>query len=85
MAASETTTPSFGLRHRLSLALEVAGLKVPDMARELGVHENTVRNYLKGKHISRPALIAWASICKVDLEWLEQGISRTGWFAATAA
>lgn len=82
---SASAPPEFGQRHRLALALEHAGMKPAEMARRLGVHENTVRNYLKGRAISRPVLIAWSSICEVPLEWLEQGISGFGWAPRTSA
>lgn len=87
-----TRHPQFAMHHRLALALEAAGMKTSDMARQLGVHENTVRNYLKGRHIPRPALIAWAALCSVPLDWLEGEESPsdlrnsgTGWLLPFAA
>lgn len=65
--------PVFELRHRLERALEVAGLSRDDMAAELGLHRNTIGNYLSGKHVPRAVLIAWHLRTGVPLDWLEQG------------
>ena len=62
------------MRHRLLLALEKADLRPSDMADHLGVHRNTVSNYLHGR--TRPRrrdLIVWAQVCEVPLEWLVSG------------
>lgn len=68
-------TPEFGLRHRLALALEVAGLKPEDMAKELGLGVTTIRNYLKGRTFpTRAVLTAWALRCSISRDWLEYGI-----------
>lgn len=72
--------PAFELRHYLHRAMEEAGKKPEDMAALLGCSVTTVRNYLRGRTTpTRAVLIAWASICEVPFEWLEQAIRRTGW------
>lgn len=74
--------------------MEFAGLKTPKMARLLGVSENTVRNYLKGKSApTRALLVAWSTICQVPFEWIsgtEEGASDLpnrgfGWLTPLAA
>lgn len=55
-------------------ALEVAGLTRDQMATELGVHRNTIGNYLNGKTApTRSVLIAWHFRTGVPLQWLETG------------
>lgn len=66
--------PTFGLRHRLALALEAAEVSVAAMADELGVSRNTVGNYLAGRTTPpRPTLRVWALRCGVPFEWLWTG------------
>lgn len=66
--------PAFELRHRLALALEVAGLSREDIASELDVHRNTISNYLNGKTApTRAVLIAWSLRTGVPLQWLASG------------
>lgn len=66
--------PSFELRHRMTLALEVAGITREDMATELGVHRNTISNYISGRTApTRAVLIAWHLRTGVPLRWLEKG------------
>ena len=66
--------PQFGLKHRLALALEVADIDRDQMAAELGVHKNTITNYMRGHTVpSRGVLIAWAFRCGVPFEWLLTG------------
>lgn len=66
--------PQFGLKHRLALALEVACLDRDQMAAELGVHKNTITNYMRGHTVpSRGVLIAWALRTGVPFEWLLTG------------
>ena len=43
-----TLIPQFQLHHRLALAMEWADVENTDMAAELGVHRNTLSNYLNG-------------------------------------
>jgi transcriptional regulator with XRE-family HTH domain len=62
------------MRHRLSLALEWGGVSAGDMAEALGVHRNTVGNYLNGRaRPRRSALVVWAMRCGVSLHWLMTG------------
>lgn len=66
--------PAFELKHRLSLALEVAELKPEDIAVELGLAVTTVRNYLSGRTTpKRAVLVAWAFRCGVPIDWLATG------------
>jgi transcriptional regulator with XRE-family HTH domain len=74
MSDAQRTVPRFELRHRLGLALEWSGTSVGDMAETLGVHRNTVGNYLNGRtRPRRSVLVAWALRCGVPLSWLITG------------
>lgn len=67
--------PAFELRHRMALALEVAGITRDDIATELDVHRNTISNYLSGRTApTRAVLIAWHLRTGVPLAWLESGV-----------
>lgn len=69
------------LRDRLAKSLRVSGMAAVDMAVALGVHRNTVNNYLNGRTpIPRSTLIAWAFVCapEVTVEWLEHGEQAQG-------
>jgi transcriptional regulator with XRE-family HTH domain len=66
--------PQFELRHRMSLALEYAGVSVSEMAAELGASRSTVSNYLHGRtKPGRAHLIVWALKCGVPFEWIVNG------------
>lgn len=42
----------------------------------LGIHRNTVSNYLAGRSpIDRRTIVAWALACGVPVAWLESGSS----------
>lgn len=44
------------------------------MATELGMHVNSVHNYIAGRRTpKRPALIVWSMRCGVPFEWLASG------------
>jgi len=78
MAASQVQVldriPQFDLRHRMALALEKEQVSREEMARILGVHLNTIGNYLTGRtDPPRSVLISWALRCDVPLEWLISG------------
>lgn len=72
--AAPGEVPAFELKHRLSLALEVAGLKPENISTELGLSVTTVRNYLSGRTTpKRAVLVAWAFRCGVPIDWLSTG------------
>jgi transcriptional regulator with XRE-family HTH domain len=73
--SESSNVPRFELRHRMDLAMESAGLKVEDMAGEIGRSVTTIRNYLAGRTTpTRAVVTAWALRCKVDRDWLAYGI-----------
>lgn len=58
----------------MAKAMRVAGKSGSQLADELGVHRNTINNYLHGRSTpDRRTLMAWAMACGVPLEWLERG------------
>lgn len=60
------------LRHKLKLAMETAQVTVDDIAEALGVHRNTVLNYLSGRTKTVPFdhVVIWAHTCDdVPLDW----------------
>lgn len=74
MTTQSKTIPQFPAHYRIRLAVELAGLTVEDVARELDVHTNTVHNYMSGRsRCRRPALRQIAALTNVDPEWLETG------------
>ena len=72
--AHQPRIPKFEMRHRLALALEAADVSVEEMADILGVHRNTVGNYLRGSTHPRKLVIqAWAMRCGVPVDWVLYG------------
>ena len=66
----------FDLLDRLAKSLRVSKMRPGDMAAQLGVHRNTIGNYLNGRtEVDRRTLIAWAfaRAPEVTVEWLETG------------
>lgn len=60
---------------RLHKALRISGMTATSMGVALGVHRNTVNNYLNEKSpIDRRTLVAWAFATGVPFEWLESGV-----------
>lgn len=69
-----TTIPEWPLHYRVRLALDVADIDIDAIAEELGVHPNTVHNYLAGRtRPRRPTLRVIAQATGVSLRWLETG------------
>jgi len=65
---------NWDLVDRLHKALRVGNVSVTKMAAELGVHRNTVGNYLRGTTPpDRRTLVTWALACGVPLVWLQSG------------
>ena len=66
---------TFDLLDRLHKSLRLSGMSAKALAADLGVHRNTVNNYLSGKTpVDRRTLIAWALLTEVPLKWLEHGV-----------
>lgn len=62
------------LLDRLHKALRVGHLNATTLAEHLGVHRNTVNNYLSGRtKPDRRTLMAWSTATGVPLPWLEDG------------
>lgn len=67
--------PRFTLGHRMALALEQAGLNRTEMAEILGTTTEALRRWTSGvTPVKRYVLIAWATVCNVNLGWLETGV-----------
>ncbi|MFE6733411.1 helix-turn-helix domain-containing protein [Microbacterium sp. NPDC057650] len=78
IAIDDRRRPTFGLRHRLVLAREVAELDQSALAEALGVSRQTVSNYERGFTAPRRAvLLAWAMATAVDADWLLTGNDET--------
>ena len=74
VAMTTTTIPEWPLHYRVRLALDVADIDIDTIAAELGVHPNTVHNYLAGRtRPRRPTLRVIAQATGVSLRWLETG------------
>lgn len=70
---SVDNVPEFDLVDRLHKAMRERGTNATRLASELGVHRNTINNYLSGKPIDRRTIMAWAMACGVSVSWLEHG------------
>ena len=78
--STQTNRPEleFDLLDRLHKSLRISGKGSSALADELGVHRNTIANYMSGRTpIDRRTLIAWAMSTGVPLEWLEHGVTST--------
>lgn len=65
---------TFDLHDRLHKSLRVSGLSSKTLGDRIGVHRNTISNYLAGRTaVDRRTLIAWAFATGVPVEWLEHG------------
>lgn len=74
LVSSTTHAPTFPRHYRLRLALETAAVEPEEMAEHLGVHINTVRNYVGGRRSpNRSVLRVWALRTGVPFEWLNEG------------
>lgn len=59
---------------RLRKSLRIAGHNATSIAEALGVHRNTINNYLGGRiRPDRRTRMAWAMACGVPFRWLETG------------
>lgn len=65
--------PEYDLVDRLHKAMRERGINATALAAELGVHRNSVNNWLAGKRIDRRTILAWAMACGVSPVWLEHG------------
>jgi transcriptional regulator with XRE-family HTH domain len=64
----------FDLTDRLRKAMRISGHTNKTLGDALGVHRNSINNYLSGRSpVDRRTLIAWSFACGVPLEWLEKG------------
>lgn len=64
----------FDLLDRLHKSLRVSGKSRDQLAADLGVHPNTIGNYLRGDtKVTRVTRMAWAIATGVTLRWLETG------------
>jgi transcriptional regulator with XRE-family HTH domain len=71
-----TEALTFDLHDRLHKSLRVSGHSSKTLGDAIGVHRNTVSNYLSGRTaVDRRTLIAWAFATGVPVEWLEHGTS----------
>lgn len=72
-ATQERGSLEWDLIDRLHKSLRISGVSNADMAAALGVHRNTVSNYLRGAKMDRRTLVVWALTCGVPLDWLTGG------------
>lgn len=80
MTEARQRTPAITLGWRLRIAMEHAGLKSEDMARELDVHRGTITRWTHdvGAAPRGIYLRQWAELCGVPFGWLvgEPGFRR---------
>lgn len=64
----------FDLLDRLRKSMRISGKDAGDLSEDLGIHRNTIGNYLNGKTpMDRRTLVAWAVSTGVPVDWLEHG------------
>ena len=69
----------FDLFDRLHKSMRVSGMTTATLGVALGVHRNTISNYLTGRtKMDRRTLISWAFATGVPLGWLENGETPAG-------
>lgn len=72
---STATVPQFQLHHRLALALEASGVEPADMAEDLGVHVNSIHNWMGGRTNPKLGMIKlWALRTGVPYTWILDGV-----------
>lgn len=72
---NQSGVPEWDLLDRLHKSMRQRGVtSASDMALLLGMHRNSVQDYLNGKRVpDRRTMLAWAFATGVPLEWLETG------------
>ena len=71
--------PEIGIRHRIGIAREFAGLKQTELASELGMSRSVLASIEQGvREPRRGEVIAIAFATGVDLNWLENGETPAG-------
>ena len=71
--------PVVGVRHRVAIAREYAGMKQAELAQELGMSRSVLASIEQGvRDPRRGEVIAIAFATGVSLDWLENGETPTG-------
>ncbi len=71
--------PEVGVRHRVAIAREYAGMKQAELANELGMSRSVLASIEQGvREPRRGEVIAIAFATGVDLDWLENGETPAG-------
>lgn len=71
MTQADRRAPAVTLGWRLRMAMEFAGLKADDMARELGVHRGTITRWTHDVVEPRGIYVRqWAELTNVPFTWL---------------
>ena len=63
--------PQFTRGDRLRKARECAGITSHEMADRIGVSRQTVTRWEHGRHMPKAAVVLWATITEVPVDWLE--------------
>jgi transcriptional regulator with XRE-family HTH domain len=78
-AAPPPAVPEWTLADRLRKARELAGYSQAELAAATGISRQSVNSYETGRTAPRrPQLLAWATACHVEYEWLTGGGSPHG-------
>jgi transcriptional regulator with XRE-family HTH domain len=68
--------PEWTLADRLRKARELAGYSQAELATVTGISRQSINSYETGRTTPRrPQLLAWATACHVEYEWLTGGPS----------
>lgn len=70
-AAPPPAVPEWTLADRLRKARELAGYSQAELATATGISRQSINRYETGRSVpDRPKLLAWATACHVEYEWL---------------
>ena len=66
--------PEWTLADRLRKARDLAGYSQAELANVTGISRQSINRYETGRAVpDRPKLLAWATACHVEYEWLTGG------------
>ena len=70
-AALPPAVPEWTLADRLRKARDIAGYSQAELSRHTGISQRSIIRYERGQaEPRRPELLAWATACHVEYEWL---------------
>ena len=73
-AVTPPSVPEWTLADRLRKARTDAGYSQAELFRQTGISQRSIIRYERGQsEPGRPELLAWATACNVEYDWLAEG------------